>query len=400
MSELPPGWVIEPLANAARIVMGQSPPGASYNSEGTGVPFFQGKAEFTSLTAIVRKWTTAGTKFAEKGDILLSVRAPVGPTNIAPERSAIGRGLAAIRAKEGVDQRYLLWALRASAHDLAAQGTGSTFSAINAKQLREHPISVAPLEMQRRIVDILEDHISRLDAGNQLIRQSLKRIAALQQQIIESTLTGADLISAPGTERLPDTGVDDGALAQLPDGWRWRRLGELADVVGGVTKDSKKQTDPSYVEVPYLRVANVQRGRLDLTTVTTIRVPPQKAQDLVLRRGDVLLNEGGDRDKLGRGWVWNDEITDCIHQNHVFRARIRDGDMDPRLLSWAANTFGGPWCERNGKQSVNLASISLSRIRLMPVPVPPREVPDADVARIEDTLALRCSVRPGCAVHC
>jgi len=140
------------------------------------------------------------------------------------------------------------------------------------------------------------------------------------------------------------------------------------------------------VEVPYLRVANVQRGRLDLSSVTSIRVPQATAGKLRLLPGDVLLNEGGDRDKLGRGWVWEGQIDSCIHQNHVFRARGRDGQLDPYLLSWAANSFGGRWCERNGRQSVNLASISLSKIKLMPVPVPPRGEQPAVAERIREVI--------------
>ena len=143
--------------------------------------------------------------------------------------------------------------------------------------------------------------------------------------------------------------------------------------MGGVTKDSKKQSLPGMVEVPYLRVANVQRGALKLDEVSSIRVTPQQAQALELRTGDVLLNEGGDRDKLARGWVWEGEVPSCIHQNHVFRARLRI-DLDPYFLSFTANTLGGRWAERNGKQSVNLASISLSMIRRMPVIVPPEGV--------------------------
>ncbi len=133
-------------------------------------------------------------------------------------------------------------------------------------------------------------------------------------------------------------------------------------------------------------MANVQRGRLDLTVVTTIRAPVEKARALRLLLGDVLLNEGGDRDKLARGWVWEGQISDCIHQNHVFRARVRDDAIEPRLLSWAANTSGGRWAERNGKQSVNLASISLSKIRLMPIPVPPRDRQRSIVKEIEGQL--------------
>jgi type I restriction enzyme S subunit len=139
------------------------------------------------------------------------------------------------------------------------------------------------------------------------------------------------------------------------------------------------------VEVPYLRVANVQRGALKLDEVSSIRVTPQKAQALELRAGDVLLNEGGDRDKLARGWVWEGEVPNCIHQNHVFRARLRI-DLDPYFLSYTANTLGGRWAERNGKQSVNLASISLSMIRRMPVIVPPEGVSARVVNELRDRL--------------
>ncbi|SCE52080.1 type I restriction enzyme, S subunit [Streptomyces sp. DvalAA-43] len=154
-----------------------------------------------------------------------------------------------------------------------------------------------------------------------------------------------------------------------------------------MTKDQKKQSDPEVPEVPYLRVANVQRGKLDLDHVTYIRVPAKKAEKLKLLPGDVLLNEGGDRNKLGRGWIWDGQIEGAIHQNHVFRARIRDGRLYPKLLSWHANR-SGKWFEDNGKQSVNLASISLSKIKTFPVPVPPPEVQDQILDRIERQVSL------------
>lgn len=175
-------------------------------------------------------------------------------------------------------------------------------------------------------------------------------------------------------------------MPPLPAGWSWQRLDDIAEVVGGVTKDTKKQANPDYVEVPYLRVANVQRGSLKLDDVTSIRVAPKKAAALALQPGDVLLNEGGDRDKLARGWVWEGQIDGCIHQNHVFRARLR-GHVDPYFLSWTANTIGGRWAERNGKQSVNLASISLSMIRKMPVIVPPMQVSLEIIADLHEQLA-------------
>ncbi|MCA1706669.1 MAG: restriction endonuclease subunit S, partial [Actinobacteria bacterium] len=166
--------------------------------------------------------------------------------------------------------------------------------------------------------------------------------------------------------------------------WTWTTLGEIAEIRGGVTKDAKRQADPSFVEVPYLRVANVQRGRLDLRKVTTIRVPPETVHALRLEPGDVLLNESGDRDKLGRGWVWDGQIDDCIHQNHVFRARLHD-EFDPYFVSTHANTWGRAWFEKHGRQTTNLASINLGTLKQLPVPAPPRPEQEAIVVELRRT---------------
>lgn len=158
---------------------------------------------------------------------------------------------------------------------------------------------------------------------------------------------------------------------RLPDGWRWSTLAELADVVGGLAKGKKRPAKSRLRSVPYLRVANVQRGHIDLTEVKTIEATENEVQDLRLLPGDVLLNEGGDRDKLGRGWVWKGQLPECIHQNHVFRARVREAALLPELLSHYANSAGQHYFTAQGKQTTNLASISLGRLRGLPVPVPP-----------------------------
>ncbi|GAC1464126.1 MAG: hypothetical protein PVSMB1_14270 [Gemmatimonadaceae bacterium] len=259
---------------------------------------------------------------------------------------------------------------------------------ISGRELRAVPIPLAPLAEQRRIVEALEDHLSRLDAGERTVKTAIQRLAHLRDSIVAPT-NRAKFANHEAAAPVPQSaGVVDGELPLLPASWRWMRLGELADVVGGITKDAKKEADPGFVEVPYLRVANVQRGRIDLTTVTNIRVSEPKASQLALQRGDVLLNEGGDRDKLGRGWIWEDQIEHVIHQNHVFRARIIDKVLDPKLLAWHANGFGRAWFEANGKQSVNLASISLKKIRLFPVPIPPADEQANMVQEIEEQLSV------------
>src|SRR4051794_4933307 len=139
-------------------------------------------------------------------------------------------------------------------------------------------------------------------------------------------------------------------LPKLPPGWCWTTLEEVAQVDGGITKDQKRPRSSTMREVPYLRVANVQRGYLDLTEMKTILAEEEEIQALRLQPGDILFTEGGDRDKLGRGWVWNGELDECIHQNHIFRARPNPDLVDPKLVSFHGNFFGQEWFTRTGKQ--------------------------------------------------
>ncbi|MFF9246850.1 hypothetical protein ACWHAO_16080 [Streptomyces albidoflavus] len=285
-------------------------------------------------------------------------------------------GFCVLRPGEALEPRFLFHLVTSNGFvaRIVEKQRGASYPAVREVDIFEEEVVVPPVSEQRRIVAKLDEQLVHIEAGEAAARTALASSEILHDRITGRGACGgldaAELFPA----ELEKADVDDGELPHLPAGWRWARLGEIAAVAGGVTKDSKKQGDPDYVEVPYLRVANVQRGRLVLDRIERIRVPAGKAEALRLVEGDVLLNEGGDRDKLGRGWIWEDQIEDCIHQNHVFRARVINDVLDPLLLAWHANSFGKDWCDRNGKQTVNLASISLRKIKLLPVPVPPREV--------------------------
>lgn len=140
-------------------------------------------------------------------------------------------------------------------------------------------------------------------------------------------------------------------------------------------------------EVPYLRVANVQRGYLDLTEIKTISATEEDIEFLNLKPGDVLFTEGGDRDKLGRGWVWEGQIAECIHQNHIFRARPYLAEISPVLLSHAGNSYGRIWFRSNGIQSVNLASINLGVLKQFPIPIAPMDEQKAIVEAVNEKLS-------------
>ncbi len=155
-----------------------------------------------------------------------------------------------------------------------------------------------------------------------------------------------------------------------PSDWQRYRLSEIAEIRTGLAKG--KQHLQNTVERPYLRVANVQAGHLDLSEVKTIVASERDAERYTLKDGDVLLTEGGDFDKLGRGTLWAGEIDNCLHQNHIFVVRPDRTVLMPQYLVWLTNSpEGRRYFIRASKQSTNLASINSTQLRQYPVVIPP-----------------------------
>jgi len=152
-----------------------------------------------------------------------------------------------------------------------------------------------------------------------------------------------------------------------PKGWPIKRLDEVASIGSGVTK-GKKYSDQSVVATPYLRVANVQAGYLDLREIKTIEVTPVEVERYRLKTGDVLMTEGGDWDKLGRGAVWNGSIDPCIHQNHIFRVRCDGALVIPDYLEALLQTpYAKAYFQKAAKQTTNLATINKTQLSAFPV---------------------------------
>ena len=154
-------WPLVKLNEACSLNMGQSPDSSGYNDEGKGLPFYQGNADFGTLTPVTRLFCNNPTKIAHAGDILLSVRAPIGAVNIANQTCCIGRGLAALTAYRDVDVKFLYYAIKSKHGEFNAKGTGSTFKAINKKALYETRIPLPALAEQKNIANIL-DNVSNL----------------------------------------------------------------------------------------------------------------------------------------------------------------------------------------------------------------------------------------------
>ncbi|KGA65868.1 restriction endonuclease subunit S [Yersinia pseudotuberculosis] len=156
----------------------------------------------------------------------------------------------------------------------------------------------------------------------------------------------------------------------VPEGWKKVPLETIAEVRSGVAKGKSGLKDP--ITVQYLRVANVQDGHINLNDVKDIQIERHQLERYSLKFGDVLMNEGGDFDKLGRGDVWQAQIKPCLHQNHVFAVRPIPQEMDSfYLAALAASSYGKKYFLSCAKRSTNLASINSTQLKEFPVLVPP-----------------------------
>jgi type I restriction enzyme, S subunit len=355
-NDLPSGWEWATVGSVAESLV-DGPFGSKlktehYQSSGIRVVRLQnisdGQFEDTDKAYVAEEHAKLLSRHdARPGDVLIAAmgevlpRACLFPPHI--DWAIVKADCFRLRPRSGILPEYLAYILAApqTRKQAAPEIAGVGRPRLNLRKVAALRIPVPPHAEQRRLVDAIDEQFSCLDTG----------LAALSRAYLGVRRLKADALSLGGGE------ADS-----------WVTLGEIAEVIGGVTKDAKKQADPSFTEVAYLRVANVQRGYLDLAKVATIRVPAATAHRLRLEPGDILFNEGGDRDKLGRGWIWEGQIPGCIHQNHVFRARLLNDDYDSRFISMHGNSFGRSWFDKNGKQTTNLASLSLTTLKSFPVP--------------------------------
>lgn len=295
-------WIETTLGEASELVMGQSPPGSSYNTTGQGLPFIQGSAEFGAHHPVPLKWCSDPRKVAAPGDVLLSVRAPVGDTNVANQKIAIGRGLAIVRGRAGhVTSAYLRLALEYGASEMLARSGGGMFTSITGAALRSLPLVLPPIPEQARIVDLIgaaDDSISAAETMEQRLGTAL---AARRESIF-------------------------GVGAQRP-------ANEAFDILIGLQRSPARAEGPS--QTRYLRSANVTHGRLILDDVKSMSFDEKQQRKYRLKPGDVLVSEGSaSASAVGAPSKFQGELDGVIcFQNTLLRYRAVEGVTTPEFTS-------------------------------------------------------------------
>jgi len=229
------GWEIKKIADVCEVIAGQSPEGKYYNNDGKGIPFYQGKKEFgDKFIDSPTTWTTQTTKIARDGDILMSVRAPVGPVNFATEEICIGRGLAAIRSGSKVNRDFLFYQLLYIQPDIAGK-EGAVFASINKSEIEALPLFYVPLPEQRRIVGILDEAFDAIAKAKANAEKNLQNARELFESHLNEVFT------------------------KRGKGWVEKRLGDICVITSSLVDPRKKE----FLDLVHVGAGNIesQTGR-------------------------------------------------------------------------------------------------------------------------------------------
>ena len=302
--------------------------------------------------------------------LLYSMYATLGKTRINTLPVATNQAIAAILPNpKRFDLLFLYYALSNLEHQVHRFTSQTTQANLNASIVKsfeiDHPSNISEQKKIARILTTVDNLIEKTE-------ELIEKYKAIKQGMMHDLFTrGVDQHGKlrPPYEEAPHL-YKESPLGWIPKEWDASPLSQYAVVSGGVTL-GRKHSDVSTVELPYLRVANVQDGYIDFTEIKTIEVLQSEVQRYALEVGDILMTEGGDFDKLGRGTIWLGQISPCLHQNHIFRVRPNPESLDSYFLAAiTSSAYGRHYFLMCAKQTTNLASINSTQVKAFPLLLP------------------------------
>jgi type I restriction enzyme S subunit len=451
--ELPKNWMWVNLDSYVLIVMGQSPDSTYYNNHKKGLPFYQGKSDFNNLYPTPRVWCEIPLKIAEENDILISVRAPVGSTNICQEKSCIGRGLAALRSIDNTNNFYLLYFLRAFEKKISEMGVGSTFKAISKTNLETFKIAVPPLNEQKRIVTKVDELMKlcdelearqkkkretrilinnaalnklltadtpetftknwqRIGDNFDLLYSAPENIGKLRQAILQLAVMGKlvpqNANDEPAAvllerikkekERLVKEGKvkkekslpaikDDEIPFDLPIGWEWVRLGELAKVIEyGTSEKSSELRD----DVPVFRMNNVQEGKIIFENLKYVSATIKDLPRLYLQHGDLLFNRTNSYELVGKTGVFKGISNQYTFASYLIKISLMLEYISPDFINTAINSAYFRQTQINPEitQQCGQANFNGTKLKNTLIPLPPLAEQKRIVTKVDKLMKL------------
>ncbi len=403
LQNLPLDWAKVPIEQIGDIFAGGTPSRANTHYW-NGTIAWATPSDLTQLTSKyltqTREYITeaglanSGATLLPKGSLLVTTRATIGSVAIAGINVCTNQGFKNIVPNSFIDSLFYYYLLHFIAAEMQRLASGSTFDEISRRDfvriIVPHP---NPLE-QHHVAQILDT----IDTQSQETEQLIAKLKQMKIGLLHDLLTLG--IDENGEVRDPVAHPEQfkeilqGKL-KVPNEWKVYPLQKIAEIGLGVTL-GRNLIGPNTIELPYLRVANVQDGYLNLTEMKTVRVLKDEAHHFLLQPGDVLMTEGGDFDKLGRGTVWTGQISPCLHQNHIFRVRTNSHYLYPEYLALVSrSSYGKHFFLLSSKQSTNLASINSTQLKAFPIPCPPKEEQER-ILRVLNSHDVRISNEEAC----
>ena len=300
------------LKYIAKIDMGQSPSSSDYTTENDedGIPFLQGTAEFGEKYPTPVVYTTQANKIADEGDILFSVRAPVGQININKDKVGIGRGLCAIKANNKTSQDYLWWVLHASRGQLKLLETGTTYAAVSVEDISNMIVPLHEKSKQNKIVAYLDQEVAKIDA----LIEKKKRLVELLEEKKKATISQAVTKGLNPNVKLKSSGID--WLGDIPEHWEVVKLKYLTDGLKYGANEAAEEDNPDFPR--YIRITDIdENGNLKPETFKSI--PLEIANDYILEDGDILFARSGAT--VGKTFRYTSNYGKSAYAGYLIRMR-------------------------------------------------------------------------------
>jgi type I restriction enzyme S subunit len=302
------GWEVRKLGDVCTVIAGQSPEGKFYNANGDGLPFYQGKKEYgEKYIGEPTTWTTKVTKEAEANDILMSVRAPVGPINFATQKICIGRGLAAIRATQLIDYEFLFNFLLKHESEIVGNA-GAVFNSINKAQIENIELLLPPLPEQQRIVAILDEAFAAIVQAKANAEQNLKNAKELFESYLQSVFENKG------------------------EGWEEKSLGKVVDnIMTGPFGSMLHKSD--YIEngIPVVNPQNIVNGQIISIQKTMVNTATfNRLEKYSLKKGDIVVARRGE---MGRCAIVKNDNVGWICGTGSFIIRVNDKKANSEFLN-------------------------------------------------------------------
>jgi len=286
IGEIPEDWGVKKISEFCNIVMGQSPPSSSYNFKKEGLPFFQGRKDFGMKYPIKSVWCSEPSRIANAGDVLLSVRAPIGDVNIAVEKCCIGRGVSALSMREK-NKGFLYYLIVHNRQRLKQifESEGTVFGCITKAGLRDFEVALPEQESeQKAIAKILSDLDSKIELNNQMN----KTLEAIGQALFKRWFVDFEFPNENGKPYKSSGGkMIDSELGKIPEGWTITKLGDIGAFKNGINYLRNETGDTDFF---ITNVRDIANNKLLLkNSLDKIKINASKAKDYLLQEKDILI---------------------------------------------------------------------------------------------------------------